>query len=51
MMFMTFIPLILLIWWIKDIYALTELAKSWIWWYIISGVVSSIILRKVFKVV
>ena len=48
-MLFTFLPLILLIWWIKDVY--TDVLASWIWWYIGAGIISSIILRKVLKVV
>tara|TARA_Y100000034_G_scaffold19272_1_gene21695 strand:- start:16173 stop:16568 length:396 start_codon:yes stop_codon:yes gene_type:complete len=48
-MLFTFLPLILLIWWIKDFYA--EIFANWIWWYIGAGIISSIILRKALKVV
>ncbi|MAH03459.1 hypothetical protein CMI39_01590 [Candidatus Pacearchaeota archaeon] len=48
-MLYTFLPLILLIWWIKDVYA--DVLTSWIWWYIGAGIISSIILRKALKVV
>jgi len=47
-MFITFIPLILLFGWIRGIY--TEILSGWIWWYIVSGILSSLILRKVLKV-
>jgi len=47
--FITFLPLILLFWWIRGVY--TPVLSGWIWWYILSGVVSSIILRKALKVV
>ncbi|MFH1326528.1 MAG: DUF2208 family protein [archaeon] len=48
-MIFTFIPLILFFWWIRGIY--TDVLSGWLWWYIGSGIVSSIILRKVLKVV
>ena len=47
----TFLPLIIFFWWIRGIYAATTLGGSWIWYYIISGVIWSIVLRKVLKVV
>ena len=47
--FITFLPLILLFWWIRNIYTLA--LPGWFWWYIIAGVISSIVLRKVLKVV
>ena len=47
-MLITFIPLLLLLGFIRGIYS--EIFSSWIWWYIISGMVSSIILRKVLNV-
>lgn len=45
----TMAPLLILIFWIKGIYS--TVLPGWIWWYIVTGVVSSIILRKVLKVV
>ena len=48
-MFITFIPLIVLFWWIRGFYS--GVLSSWIWWYIGAGVISSIVLRKVLKVV
>lgn len=49
-MFITFIPLIILFAWIRGIYAITEISGSWLWWYLISGIVASITLRKVLDV-
>ena len=46
-----FIPLILLIGWLKGVYLTTEIASSWLWWYIGSGIASSIVFRRIFKVV
>ena len=48
-MIITFIPIILLIGFIRGIYAETSLGGSWIWYYIGSAFVSSLIFRKVFK--
>ncbi len=49
-LFITLIPLLIFFWWIRDVYAATEIAKSWIWYYILTGLISSIILRKVLDV-
>ncbi|MBS3070731.1 DUF106 domain-containing protein [Candidatus Pacearchaeota archaeon] len=46
----TAIPIILLIWWLKGVYIDTTLGSSWIWWYIGSAIISSIVLRKVLDV-
>jgi len=48
-MIITFIPIILLIGFIRDIYTETAISGSWIWYYIGSALVSSLIFRKVFK--
>lgn len=48
-MLITFLPLIILFWWIRGIYS--EFFSAWIWWYIGAGIASSIVLRKVLKVV
>jgi uncharacterized membrane protein (DUF106 family) len=45
----SFIPLIIFFWWIRGIYS--EVLPGWLWWYIPSGIISSIILRKILKVV
>lgn len=47
-LFITFIPLLIFFWWIRGIY--TGVFASWLWWYIGSGIVSSIAIRKVLKV-
>lgn len=51
-MLFTFIPLLLLIGAMGQIFANPEqlVLKSWIWWYILSGLVFSIALKKVLKV-
>jgi uncharacterized membrane protein (DUF106 family) len=45
----TFIPLLLFFWWIRGIYS--EVLSGWLWYYIPTGIVSSMVLRKVLKVV
>ena len=48
-MIITFIPIILLIGFIRGIYTETSLSSSWIWYYIGSAFVSSLIFRKFFN--
>ena len=50
-MLITFAPLLLFFWWMRKILALTAFATSWIWWYIGASIISSILFRKIFKVV
>jgi len=50
-MLITFIPLILLIFWLREAYMETVIAGTWIWWYIGAAIGSSIILRKILNVV
>jgi len=45
----TLIPLLLLFVWIRSIY--DPILSSWIWYYIGAGIISSLILRKLLKVV
>ncbi len=47
-MLITFIPLLILIGFLRGVYS--GVFSSWIWWYIVSGMVSSIALRKILKV-
>ena len=47
-MFITLIPLLILFWWIRDIY--TGVLAGWIWWYILVSIISSMIFRKIFNV-
>ncbi len=49
-MFYTFLPLILFFMWVRGMYLETSIAGTWLWWYIGTGVGSSIILRKVLDV-
>lgn len=45
----TMIPLLLIFYWIRNFYTL--LLPSWFWWYFGGAIISSIVLRKVLKVV
>ena len=47
----TMIPLLILLWWVRTLFAETAIATSWIWWYILAGIISSIIIRKALDVV
>jgi len=47
----TFIPLILIFWWVRGIFLETVIANTWLWWYIGAALISSIFLRKVLNVV
>lgn len=48
-MMITFIPLILLFPMLRTTLLTTEIAKTWLWWYIGSSLVASMIFRKLFK--
>ena len=45
----TLIPMLLLFSWLRKIFVVTSIATNWIWWYILSSLVFSIALRKLFK--
>ncbi len=47
-MIITFIPLIVLFWWIRGIYA--PVLPAWLWYYIGTGIISNIVLRKLLNV-
>ena len=47
-LFITLIPLLIFFWWIRQIFA--PVLSSWLWWYIGSGILSSIFIRKALKV-
>jgi uncharacterized membrane protein (DUF106 family) len=49
-MMVTMLPLFILIIWLRNIYGVTSIAGSWIWYYIIVGIFSNTILRKIFNV-
>jgi uncharacterized membrane protein (DUF106 family) len=45
----TMVPLLVLFSWLKTNFTATSIAGNWLWWYIISSLVFSIVLRKLFK--
>lgn len=55
-MLITIIPLLILFWFLRDVYNQTALAEVsfifpiWLWWYIGAGIISSLVLRKLLKV-
>ncbi len=48
-MIFTLVPLLLFFMWLRGIYE--PILSSWFWWYLGSGIISSIVLRKALKVV
>ena len=44
----TMIPLLLFFWWIREIFS--PVLSGWIWYYIVSSIIASLILRKVLNV-
>lgn len=48
-MIVTLIPLLILFKWLREAFAITAIASSWIWWYIGFSMLFSISLRKIFK--
>jgi uncharacterized membrane protein (DUF106 family) len=47
-MIVTLVPLLILFNWLRSVFLVTTIASTWIWWYIGSSLVFSIILRKIF---
>ena len=47
-MLITLIPILLVFGWMKATYAVTDIASTWLWWYIGSSIIFSIILSKSF---
>lgn len=47
-MIITLIPILIIFAWMRSIYALTDIANTWLWWYIISSIIFSLILNKGF---
>jgi len=45
----TILPLLFVFKWLRNSFALTAIASSWIWWYIGASIVFSMVLRKMFK--
>jgi uncharacterized membrane protein (DUF106 family) len=50
-LFITLIPLLLLFAWLRGAFEATSITSTWIWWYIGAGIASSLIFRKLLKVV
>ena len=48
-MIFTMIPLLIFFWWIRGIFS--PIFSGWIWWYLGAGIISSLALRKLLKVV
>jgi uncharacterized membrane protein (DUF106 family) len=48
-MLITIVPLLIFFFWLRGVFATTIIASTWIWWYIGSSIIFSMILRKVFK--
>ena len=46
-MMITMIPILVVFYWIRNIF--TDILPGWIWWYLVSAIVFSMIFRKVFK--
>jgi uncharacterized membrane protein (DUF106 family) len=46
-MLITMLPILVVFYWIKGIF--TGILEGWIWWYIISAIVFSLVFRKLFK--
>ena len=47
-MIITLIPILIIFAWMRSIYTLTDIANTWLWWYIVSSLIFSIILNKIF---
>lgn len=45
----TIVPALLVFWWIRNAFAGTPIENSWIWYYIISALIFSLIFRRLFK--
>jgi uncharacterized membrane protein (DUF106 family) len=48
-MIITTIPILIVFGFIKSSFAVTEIAKSWFWWYFGSSIVASLLFRKWFN--
>ncbi len=48
-MLITFIPVLLIFGFMRGLFAPTEIAKTWLWWYIGSSLIGSIAFRKLLK--
>ncbi|MEK6914140.1 MAG: EMC3/TMCO1 family protein [Nanoarchaeota archaeon] len=47
-MLITLIPILLIFAWMRSVYSITAIADTWLWWYIISSIIFSIIFSKGF---
>jgi uncharacterized membrane protein (DUF106 family) len=47
-MIITLIPVLIIFAWMRSAYAMTDIANNWLWWYIGSSIIFSIILSKMF---
>ena len=48
-MLITFIPLLIVFGFVRSSFAATSIAGSWIWYYIGTSIISSLIIRKILK--
>lgn len=48
-MIITLIPILIFFGYVRNVFATTSIANSWIWWYIGSAIAGSAIFRKVLK--
>lgn len=48
-MLITMVPLIIIFSWVRETFALTSIASSWIWWYIGFSMVFGFLFGKIFK--
>jgi len=48
-MLITTIPILIVFGFIRNTFALTEIAKSWFWYYFVTSIASSLIFRKLFN--
>ena len=46
-MMITMLPILIVFYWIRNVFA--EVLSGWIWWYLVSAIVFSMVFRKVFK--
>lgn len=47
-MLITIIPLIIFFGWLRSTFAATDIASTWLWWYIGASIIFSLIIRKMF---
>lgn len=47
-MLVTIVPILIFFGWLKSTFAATDIAATWLWWYIISSIIFSIFIRKIF---